>query len=68
MMDTKKKKEIKYLRIKRNKNLNFIYLKNFYQRINKIRYKDKEVLSEQVDNIINKVIKTQEIRINKLNE
>ncbi|BFU18594.1 trichohyalin, putative [Entamoeba histolytica] len=44
-------------------NLNIVY-----QRINKIIYEDKEILSEQVDTIIAKVIETQEIRINKLIE
>ncbi|EMD47309.1 Hypothetical protein EHI5A_272800, partial [Entamoeba histolytica KU27] len=43
-------------------------LKNVYQRINKIIFEDKEILSEQVDIIITKVMETQEIRINKLIE
>ncbi|GAB1226993.1 hypothetical protein ENUP19_0316G0013 [Entamoeba nuttalli] len=44
-------------------NLNIVY-----QRINKIIYEDKEILSEYVDTIITKVMETEEIRVNKLIE
>ncbi|EDR27342.1 hypothetical protein EDI_243890 [Entamoeba dispar SAW760] len=43
-------------------------LKNIYQVINEIRYEDKEILSEQVDTIITKVMEAQQIRIDKLIE